>query len=457
MSATLLRIELRRNTVVLLLPVLAALVWFSPTGRHLGTLALWPDRGIDLQNALQGMGPLFAGAAAWIAGRERRRGLEELLTTTPRSPWTRLLTMWAATTAWGVLFYVGVVAVVFGTTALQATWGGPALWPPLVGLLTMPALAALGFALGHGLPSRFTPALVAVGVFVVFSLGIVASHGGQSIGDLAPIVPSIAGSVWYASRPDLGLVQAVCLLGVSGVGLGVLGLSADGWHGARRVARAAVLLTALGIALTGASVALINSSQRDDGGVRVPFFGGATSAAPLPYVPVCSATPLPICVHPAYRAELRETALLLNRLAAPVLGLPGAPDRAAQQPVGDGGSGTIQVGQLGAGRTLTVLPIALHDPSAPSEPQWVSMMAMDLVATTPGQSDATFKAQTALALYLVRRAGEPVDAQWPFAQDPAVQAAARRFAVLRPGARQHWLRAHYWQLRQGNVRLEDLP
>ena len=65
MNANLLRIELRRNTVLLLLPVLAALVWFSPTGRHLGTLALWPGRSIDVQSALQGVGPLFAGAAGW--------------------------------------------------------------------------------------------------------------------------------------------------------------------------------------------------------------------------------------------------------------------------------------------------------------------------------------------------------------------------------------------------------
>ena len=40
MTTALLRIELRRNTVLLLLPVLAALAALSPAWRHLSALAL---------------------------------------------------------------------------------------------------------------------------------------------------------------------------------------------------------------------------------------------------------------------------------------------------------------------------------------------------------------------------------------------------------------------------------
>ena len=98
MNAPLLRIELRRNTTLFLLPVLAALAVLSPAWRHLSALALWPGRSIDAQTALQGVGPLFAGIAAWVASRERRHRMEDLLATTPRSPWTRLQAAWAATT-----------------------------------------------------------------------------------------------------------------------------------------------------------------------------------------------------------------------------------------------------------------------------------------------------------------------------------------------------------------------
>ncbi len=201
MSAALLRIELRRNTVLLLLPVLAALAVLSPAWRHLSALALWPGRSIDAQTALQGVAPLFAGAAAWVSGRERRRAMDDLLATTPRSAWARLLTMWAATTLWGVLLYLVIVAVILGVTARQATWGAPVPWPLLVGLLELPAFAALGCTLGHALPSRFTPPLVGVVAFVAQGLGVTLVDRGSTLGLLTPGYPSISFSVWSASSP----------------------------------------------------------------------------------------------------------------------------------------------------------------------------------------------------------------------------------------------------------------
>ena len=65
---------------------------------------------------------------------------------------------------------------------------------------------------------------------------------------------------------------------------------------------------------------------------KLPLFGAPAAGAPIPYTPACHSGPLPVCVHPAYRAQLGETAALLNRIAAPVHGAPGAPTRAVQRP-----------------------------------------------------------------------------------------------------------------------------
>lgn len=453
MSATLLRIELRRNTVLLLLPVLAALALLSPAWRHLSALALWPGRSIDAQTALQGVDPLFAGGAAWMAGRERRREMGDLLATTPRSPWGRLLTIWAATTLWGVLLYLIIVAVILGVTAQQATWGAPVPWPLLVGLLEMPALAALGCALGSGLPSRFTPPLVGVGVFITIGLGPTLVNHGDKIGLLAPGYPSISFSVWYASSAALGLVQALFLLGLTAVGLGSLGLS-------RRVpghlhrAHRAVLVTAIGGALTLASIGLVTTVQARWAG-EMPLFGAPVSGTPIPYAPVCRAAPLPVCVHPAYRTQLGETTALINRIAAPLLGVSGAPTRATQQPA------TVGVISQGTRRVLAFAPIDLHDPTNPPQlvQSWDGQVAVSLVADhhrTAGWRWTTDKAQNAVALYLLRRAAAPFDAT-QFDQEPDVSAAEHRFAALPARERHAWFSAHYALLRAGRVPLEELP
>ncbi len=457
MNTAMLRIELRRNTVLLLLPAMAVLFWFSPTQRHLSALALWPDRSIDMQTALQGVGPLFAGAAAWMAGRERRRRMADLLTTTPRSTWARLLTTWAATALWGLLFYALVGVVVLGDAALRATWGAPVPWPVLVGLLAMTAFSTLGFALGYHIPSRFTAPFVAVGVFVSFFAGFTLLDFGDKAGYLAAIYPSVtsADSLWYADRPDLGLVQALFLLGLIGASLGSLGFSGRGRMLVPDTLRAAVSLTAAGLALVVASVALVMGSTVDQGMVRVPLFGGSAANVPVAYTPVCAPGPLSVCVHPAYRAQLDETAALVNRLAAPVLGLPGAPVRAAQGP------STTGVVTRGTQRVLAFTPIDFHDPTNPPRltASWTGQLAVSLVANTfsaGSQFWTTNKAQTVVALYVLQQAGARYNPR-EFEQGSAVTAAERRFSALDPRTRRRWLLSHYMLLRAGRVRLEDLP
>ncbi len=197
------------------------------------------------------------------------------------------------------------------------------------------------------------------------------------------------------------------------------------------------------------------SSRVDDGIVRVPLFGSPVSA-PLSYTPVCHTAPLPVCVHPAYRPQLTETAALLNRLAAPLVGLPGAPTRAVQRPIP-----TPRVVYEGTQRVLAFAPIDFHDPTNPPHlvQGWIAQVALSLVADRPagaGRYWTADKAQSAVALYLLRRAGAPFDStQLDQGQD--VSAAEQRFAALPAGVRRAWLRTHYTLLRQSRVYLENLP
>lgn len=68
-------------------------------------------------------------AAAWMGSREARSRVADQVTITARARWARLLAAWAATTIWAMVAYLGYVAVLYGVTAHQASWGGPLLWP----------------------------------------------------------------------------------------------------------------------------------------------------------------------------------------------------------------------------------------------------------------------------------------------------------------------------------------
>jgi len=82
--AGLLRIELRRTAALWLAPVMAAFAWFLFHQQYAGSFGvLWSDRSIAVRDVAQPAWPLICGAAAWMAGRRRRRGTAELLATTP--------------------------------------------------------------------------------------------------------------------------------------------------------------------------------------------------------------------------------------------------------------------------------------------------------------------------------------------------------------------------------------
>lgn len=468
-------LEARRTVAVWLLLPAVGLAWLLAWEGRPEDWLVWAQASVRVRDAALFTGPFIAGAAAWMAGRDRRRGITDLLATTPLPPWPRRLATWAGTTAWALVAYLAVGATIIGQTALQAVWGGPVLWPMLVGLLALPAHAALGFALGHLLPSRFTAPLVAIALFFAQALigaGILYSVWSQPdprlewLTFLSPTA-RLDASVWHGVRPRVGPGQMLFLLGLTG-----LALAAIAPRERAGVAPWLAPLIASALALAGVAL-LIQATPR--GGTNALRFADTRhldgiQADVIPYEPVCSIDPLPVCVHPAYQPWLDSNAATVNRITTPLLGLPGAPVRAGQAitPYHHGISGGVLLFALtdrpeessffarAIAISLTQSDRSSRLTFGPGPPQRLC----------PGDNPARCaKAQYTIALWLLRQAGIESDpAEFVLVRSPQgdradteVVAAANHFAALDPTRQQEWLRAHYADLRAGKVRLEDLP
>ena len=444
----LLRLELRRNAMPLLVPALAILLALSPIARNLTPVALWPDRSSDLQSSIQVFAPFACGVAAWTASRERRRGVGDLVASTPYDPWRRGLAAWFATTGWAVACYVVLGVVFFTVTAFEATWGGPVWWPPAVGLAALVMCSALGFALGRRVPGVFVTPVAAIGVFAVMAAGAEAAQARIPAGLLGPLMPSIglSSSVFYEIRPDLSLVRILCYCGVLAVALAA---TAD------RVVRASVRLLVIGVACVVTAGVLISTATVDQQGVVVPALHDPATDRAVPYTPVCSHSPLPVCLHPAYAAdnELSTLATMINKVAAPLAGASGMPVRAEQLAGGENGDAGFRI--EGSPPMLTIPHFIVHGTTI-DPPQFAeeaeTAVALALV-TPPGSAPGHATAiQRAAARCLLDRAGYTAYPAW-LPDDTSVAAAAKRIAALGSG----WLRDHVPAIRNGDLTTRDIP
>lgn len=452
--AGLVRIETRRSTALWLTPVMVALAWVIFRQQYTGSLGVaWSDRSLAVRDIAQPVWPLVAGAAAWMAGRRRRRGMAELLATTPYPAWGRELSTWTGAVTWGVLAYILVASVILGATWTQATWGGPNLGPALVGVLALVASGALGYALGYIVPSRFTPPLIAIALFVTIEI-IYNNHTWYSF-----LLPPAHGqlTVWGIT-PDLSGPQSLFLLGLTGVALGALGLA-----GRWTLLPWGILLTGILLATTG--IVLIQRNVPADS-FNQPM---ALSEFPLTHITsACSHDPVSVCVHPAFKRQLPGLSRTINRIAAPLAGLPAAPQRFVDDDMVAGMSGPIlgnptsaaQEGQLRRdglyvfstppGRTV------VFDPEDSPAQIAFALAFLDSVKGPPTD------AQEAIMMWLLRRAGfspdlSSVNRLFPGLSYPAAPAAARRFGALPASQQSAWLRTHFSALRSGMLTLSDLP
>jgi hypothetical protein len=189
----------------------------------------------------------------------------------------------------------------------------------------------------------------------------------------------------------------------------------------------------------------------------VPAIHNAANDLAVPYTPVCSATPLPVCLHPAYAGELTVLTTVIDNIAAPLAGAPGMPVRAEQLPGGENGGDGLRV--LGNPPVLTIPHFIVHgttiQPAAFAQ-NIQTIIALALV-TPPGTlPDHTTSSQRALALYLLTQANDVPSSRY-IPDDAVVAATAQRLAALSPTARTAWLGTHLDAVRHGDLTPTDIP
>ncbi|MEU5940158.1 hypothetical protein ABZ807_13385 [Micromonospora sp. NPDC047548] len=466
-AGRLLRLELRRNVMLWMLPIVAALFWLITYRPAMAYPPLWNVRAMTMQTtALAIFVPTVVGVAAWLASREARHGMTDLLSGTSRPRWARQLATWAATTCWALVAYLGCVAVLYAVTARQGAWGGPLWWPAAVGAASLPAFSALGFAAGALRPSRFTTPLVAVAAFLALELTAQFIHGDHSPWQVSPLVagpwengadPGVA--TFYPYLPDLPIVQLIFLTGLTTALLGVLGLPAG--SGGRRLRRSAAALTTAGLLAAITATTLAGTGRLDPRGmIAIPALHNPADNRPVPYTPVCSDTPIPICVHPAYSVHLPTVTAALEPVLSELAGLPDAPVRINQTAATyrqESGNG-VSISRAGPAMSDTpptlhiLLPIQLARPVATdvlTAELWTNTARDILYNVIGGDRREKTEAQQAVAEAILKTSTLPPGTR--------TAAAAQRFAALSPAARHAWLTSHVAALRAGQITLAELP
>jgi hypothetical protein len=493
-TARLIRLEMRHNAMLWLLPAFVAIFWFSTYRKTMALPPMWNLRVTNLQTgAVVDFIVPVVGAATWIGSRETRRRTREVVTTTAWPPWSRLLVTWAATTCWALAGYLACVTPVYWITAHQASWGGPLWWPAVVAGATLPMLTALGFAAGTLAPSRFTAPAVAVLAFFTLVLSTELLNRPPSYWQISPLVsgpwdfgPGSGVATFYPYQPDLPIAQVMFLAGLTAAILAGLVLAAGAAGFRPRVA--AAVITASGLLVAGTAVALAGTGTLDTQGmIDIPALHDAASDRPLRFSPVCSRTAILVCLNPAYARYLPAVTAALDPVLRELAGVPGAPARITQVPATyrQGPGNEIDVRQSGpgvSGRDAVTYRILLPDQllgPVLTISQLASLVRVtsgpDILAAVVGNSPAASPAQHAIWAGLMLAAGLRVTVkpavgpvgqsgipglpapQPEIAAGSAVLAAARRFAALPALARRHWLELHLASLRAGRLTLGQLP
>lgn len=462
----LLRLELRHSTMIWLLPLLGALFYLDAFRKAAGYPPFWFVRSSVILHELVPDVSLFAaGVAAWTGSREGRRRTVDLVTMAARPRWTTALASFAATTIWTLVSFLACVAVLYGFTATQASWGGPPWWPVAAGGAVLCAFCALGFAAGLLLPGRFTAPLAALVTFLVLIVAfrVLLNESHPTFALLSPMnsVPHGDAGVFFHYFPDLYIVQIMFFSGFGVAVLGGLGLATA--SGRRIVWGTAAVVTLLGLAAAGTGVGLAGTARVEVNGVVIPAVHDTASDRPIAYTPVCQQGTIPVCVHPAFRAYLPDLVATLNPLIHQLAGLPGAPVRVEQSSSSTTPELSVALSSteietlVGASATLTGNPPVLHlalteVPSQPEPPSSQSLTDEQgaFVDAFIGPAGGTLgdPAQAAIEAALLHNAGS--------LPSPAAQ-AANRFAALSPKAQRAWLLKHVRALRAGRIALAQVP
>ena len=241
---------------------------------------------------LVGLGPLCAGAVAWLVQDYQRRGIAVLAASSPRGATGGALPRVGAVL---VLVLAGYLLVLVTVAARTPHRGLPG-WPPL--LLTLLAVgflvtsAALGWAVGAVTTVRAAPPLLAVALVAGVYAG---SYAADWVGRLVPVDMISDYRPYLQPHVRLVLIQLAVLAAVAGLALSVplaAGL-ARRWTG-----------FSAALVLTGAVLAL---SRTDP---------DPTEIRGAPADPACAGGPVVLCLRPENADLLPASAAALAAATA---------------------------------------------------------------------------------------------------------------------------------------------
>jgi hypothetical protein len=503
-AVRLMRLELRHNAMPWLLPLAIALFGVITYRKMLAMPPFWYVRAASTQSGmvLDFIMPV-AGAAAWMGSREARRRVADLLETVARPRFVRLLAIWAATSCWAVAGCLLCLAAAYWATSQRASWGGPLWWPAAVAVASMPAFAALGLGAGVLVPSRFTAPVVTIAAFFVVALTTELIVGSQSYWQISPIVsapwdvgPDLGVATFYPYLPDLSIAQVMFLAGLT-VAVIAAAAGLPRVSGPRRLRIAAAVAATAGLLTAGTAADLAGTGRlAAHGMIAIPALHDAADDRPLQFTPVCSRTAIPVCLNPAYAADLPAAASALGPVLSQVAGVPGAPVRIIQSGTTYLQGSRNQVAISLAGPVVSgtppvyrfVLPDQLGGLQLSPDQLRAVLRATGpaVIARVVGDGPTASAAQRAVAAALLMAGGVPyravaagrvsgvlatgtpvprselsrahrVRGTGPGSMPAPVVAAALRFKALPASARRAWLVRNVGALRAGRIALAQLP
>jgi hypothetical protein len=493
--ARLLWVELRRNAMPVVLPLIAVLFWFDSYRIAATMPPLWVERLyyiLGQGHALVDFAPFVAGVAAWMGSRDGRRGMTDLVTATVRPRWEAQLATWAATIVWAVGSYLVFMAVTLGLLGRSIVWGSPPWWSVAAGAIGVAAFTSLGFALGAYFPGRFIAPIAAFGA--LFAMASSAQIGFSEGSGWALILPTMSNNnfgsdagIFYPFLLGVQIARVMFAAGIAIAAVGLLGLPVSA--GGRRLRLSAAVVTAIGATAAVTAVALTFTGRLEAYGTVIPALNDAANDRPIPYTPVCRDAGIRVCVHPAYRSYLPDVTAAVGPVARQLTGLPGAPVRATQIATlfESGGpcvgacrptAAQLQVETIGG--SPPVLHMALNAITLPGsfgmdKPGFTGLIRLEFVHAFVGAGGGSgTPAQQVIQAAILQDAGTPLAAQphvlgfspWALPDSgphqagsypPQLSAAAQRFAALPAAARHAWLAAHLGALRAGHITPGQLP
>ncbi|MFK3984157.1 hypothetical protein ACI2K4_27770 [Micromonospora sp. NPDC050397] len=264
----------------------------------------WAGLAAYLRVSLLVLCALMVAAGAWQVGRERRRGMGELLGSVPRPGWQPLLVAWVAVSlagTLGLLVAFAAAAVLVGRIATYA--GGGWWWTLAVGVLALWTATAFGVLVGRLVPLRAAAPVAGLATYV--GLAVVTYFEQTGVAWLSPLY---TGWSTYLLVPGvLHLWQALWLLALTGA---LLALAA-------RLRRAALLAGVIAVAAAAPIVFGAGPRLRN-----LPPDPAATRA-------VCTTDGPQVCVARINGFLLDDAAAVIQPVLRRIEGIPGAPVRAS--------------------------------------------------------------------------------------------------------------------------------